>query len=87
MNKLIRCLVTVVGALALSSSFAQTWPSKPIRFINPYAPGGFGDTVARPMFDQLAQALGQPIIVERQAPTARSHQTLWRRPLQMATPC
>ncbi len=67
MNKLIRCLVTVVGALALSSSFAQTWPSKPIRFINPYAPGGFGDTVARPMFDQLAQALGQPIIVESQA--------------------
>ncbi|MCX7222941.1 MAG: tripartite tricarboxylate transporter substrate binding protein [Burkholderiales bacterium] len=67
MNNLIRGLVAVISTLVLSSAFAQTWPSKPIRFINPYAPGGFGDTVARPMFDQLAQALGQPIIVESQA--------------------
>ena len=67
MNNLIRGLVTVISTLVLSSAFAQTWPSKPIRLINPYAPGGFGDTVARPMFDQLAQALGQPIIVESQA--------------------
>lgn len=67
MKKIISFLVATIGALVLSSSFAQTWPSKPIRMINPYAPGGFGDTIARPMFDQLGQALGQPIIVESQA--------------------
>ncbi len=43
---------------------AQTWPDKPIRLINPFAPGGFGDTVARPLLDRLAQSLGQSIIVE-----------------------
>jgi len=67
MNKIIRSLVAVIGTLLFSVSFAQSWPSKPIRLINPYAPGGFGDTIARPMFDQLSQALGQPIIVESQA--------------------
>lgn len=67
MNKIIRYFAAAIGALLLSTSFAQTWPSKPIRMINPYAPGGFGDTIARPMFDQLGQALGQPIIVESQA--------------------
>ncbi len=67
MNKTIRYFAAAIGALLLSTSFAQTWPSKPIRMINPYAPGGFGDTIAKPMFDQLGQALGQPIIVESQA--------------------
>jgi len=67
MNKKIRYFAAAIGALILSTSFAQTWPSKPIRMINPYAPGGFGDTIARPMFDQLGQALGHPIIVESQA--------------------
>lgn len=67
MKKILMCTVAALGALLAATSMAQTWPSKPIRLINPYAPGGFGDTVARPMFDQLAQSLGQPIIVESQA--------------------
>lgn len=67
MKKILMCTVAALGALLAATATAQTWPSKPIRLINPYAPGGFGDTVARPMFDQLAQSLGQPIIVESQA--------------------
>lgn len=67
MKKILMCTVAALGALLTATTMAQTWPSKPIRLINPYAPGGFGDTVARPMFDQLAQSLGQPIIVESQA--------------------
>lgn len=67
MKKILMCTVAALGALLAATTMAQTWPSKPIRLINPYAPGGFGDTVARPMFDQLAQSLGQPIIVESQA--------------------
>jgi tripartite-type tricarboxylate transporter receptor subunit TctC len=57
------CLTPIVGA----QSQDQAWPSKPIRLINPFAPGGFGDGVARPLWDQLGQALGQPILVESQA--------------------
>ena len=53
--------------LFASAASAQNWPDKAIRFVNPFAPGGFGDGVARPMFEQLGQALGQPIIVESQA--------------------
>ena len=53
--------------LFASVSSAQSWPDKAIRFVNPFAPGGFGDGVARPMFEQLGQTLGQPIIVESQA--------------------
>jgi len=67
MNKTIRYATAVIGALWLSTTFAQNWPTKPIRMINPYAAGGFGDTIARPMFDQLGQSLGQPIIVESHA--------------------
>lgn len=67
MKKILMCTIAALGALLAATAMAQTWPSKPIRLINPYAPGGFGDTVARPMFDQLAQSLGQPIIVESQA--------------------
>jgi tripartite-type tricarboxylate transporter receptor subunit TctC len=57
------CLAPSVGA----QNKEQTWPVKPIRLVNPFAPGGFGDGVARPLWDQLGQALGQPILVESQA--------------------
>ncbi len=57
------CLAPNVGA----QNKEQTWPVKPIRLVNPFAPGGFGDGVARPLWDQLGQALGQPILVESQA--------------------
>ena len=57
------CLAPIVGA----QNKEQTWPVKPIRLVNPFAPGGFGDGVARPLGDQLGQALGQPILVESQA--------------------
>lgn len=67
MKKMIRYVAIAFGALLVSTSHAQNWPTKPIRMINPYAPGGFGDNIARPMFDQLGQSLGQPIIVESHA--------------------
>ncbi len=57
-------ILSVVAAFVPDFAYAQTWPEKPIRLINPFAPGGFGDTVARPLLDRLAQNLGQSIIVE-----------------------
>jgi tripartite-type tricarboxylate transporter receptor subunit TctC len=43
---------------------AQTWPTKPLRAIVPFAAGSFTDIVARVAFDQLSLQLGQGIVVE-----------------------
>ena len=70
MKKTLKIVQTFLFAASLAMTSliacaqAQTWPEKPIRLINPFAPGGFGDTVARPFLDRLSQSLGQSIIVE-----------------------
>ena len=54
-------------SLALASSLgvaAETWPARPVRIIVPFPPGSSPDLVARMLTDKLAQALGQPVIVE-----------------------
>lgn len=57
-----------LGAMALLSAAtgaqAQSWPSRPIRFIVPFPPGGGTDVNARIMAPRLAAALGQQVVVE-----------------------
>ncbi len=57
------------GALApFSSSWAQSdWPSKPIRLLLPFPPGGPSDLVARAVAEKLQASLKQPIVVENKA--------------------
>src|SRR5215212_5562391 len=44
--------------------FAQQWPSKPLRYIVPFPPGAFNDTLARTLAAELPKTLGQPVVVE-----------------------
>jgi len=46
---------------------AQNFPTKPIRLIVPFAPGGSTDIIARAVGDALGRQLGQPVIVENKA--------------------
>src|SRR5262245_48771866 len=56
----------VIACLALSPCAAQgqTYPSKPIRAIVPFAAGSFTDVLPRVVFEQAAANIKQPIIVE-----------------------
>jgi tripartite-type tricarboxylate transporter receptor subunit TctC len=62
-----RSLPLWLGALAMAVATtvaAQEWPTKSVRFIVPYPPGGGTDIIARIVQDRLSKALGQPIIIE-----------------------
>jgi tripartite-type tricarboxylate transporter receptor subunit TctC len=52
------------AGLAVTPAGAQTFPSKTIHLVVPYAAGGTGDIVARVVSDKLAAALGQTVVVE-----------------------
>ncbi len=57
-----------LGALPLSA-LAQTaaWPTKPVRLVVPYTPGGSSDIIARAIGPLLSEALKQPVIIENKA--------------------
>jgi tripartite-type tricarboxylate transporter receptor subunit TctC len=66
-----RAVIAAVAAIALAcaaaGAFAQAYPTKPIRMIVPFAPGGNVDINARAVAPALGQLLGQQIIVENRA--------------------
>jgi tripartite-type tricarboxylate transporter receptor subunit TctC len=60
---MFRALLAIALLAALPAQ-AQEWPTKPVRFIVPFPPGGGTDTVARPLAAKLAQILGQQVVID-----------------------
>jgi tripartite-type tricarboxylate transporter receptor subunit TctC len=57
-------LSTLVLALAPGFAFAQAYPSKPIRLVNPFSAGGGLDQLARNLAQKMSESMGQPVVVE-----------------------
>jgi tripartite-type tricarboxylate transporter receptor subunit TctC len=60
----IRLSALLLVCLSVGAAWAQPYPSKPIRLIVPFVPGGNVDITARTVAPALGDALGQPIVVE-----------------------
>jgi len=62
--KTLFVLLTTAFALGFGTSHAESYPSKPIRLIVPYAAGGAADITARVIGQKMAERLGVPVIVD-----------------------
>ncbi|WP_353212850.1 tripartite tricarboxylate transporter substrate-binding protein [Rhodovarius sp.] len=58
---------TLPALLLAAPALAQDWPSRPIRLIVPFTPGGPVDVVARLLAERLRDLLGQPVLIENRA--------------------
>ncbi|MDO9166619.1 MAG: tripartite tricarboxylate transporter substrate binding protein [Rhodoferax sp.] len=63
----LACVASSLSALAVSATAADAYPSKPIRLIVPFAPGGPTDMMGRTAGKILSDQLGQPVVVENKA--------------------
>ncbi len=62
---LVKTSALTLGTLTAQAGFAQaTWPSKPLRLVVPFAPGGSSEIVARAVAGEMAKTIGQNVFVE-----------------------
>src|SRR6476469_3983347 len=60
----MRTLLAALAGALVGTANAQTYPTKPLRVIVPYAAGGTSDILARQIGPKLSETWGQPVVVE-----------------------
>jgi len=60
----LMCLLPLVFLGAVEAAMAQSWPTKPVRFLVGFAPGGSTDIVARLIAQEMGKNIGQQVVVE-----------------------
>ncbi|MGN5477092.1 Bug family tripartite tricarboxylate transporter substrate binding protein [Cupriavidus basilensis] len=65
--RVLRAAALVLSVAPCVGQAADAYPSKPIRMVVPYPPGGLTDTLARTVADGLSRRLGQPVVIENRA--------------------
>ena len=65
--RVFRFVLSIALAAYAAGVGAQAYPSKPIRFIAPFPPGGSSDVLCRLLGQKLADLVGQPVVVENRA--------------------
>ena len=64
MRRTLLALMTAVGFAAISPVAAQGYPAKPVRVINPFAPGGGLDLAIRPVLQKMSESVKQQFVIE-----------------------
>jgi tripartite-type tricarboxylate transporter receptor subunit TctC len=65
MKKLLSTVCTAaLLTLSCGGALSQNYPTKPVKIIVPFGPGGFTDVVARILGVKLSESLGQPVVIE-----------------------
>src|SRR5712692_10446709 len=67
MSDISRVASLLIASLAIGASLAQEYPSRPVRMVVPFSPGGSTDTLARIVGQKLTERTGQPVIIENRA--------------------
>ncbi|MCX7371970.1 MAG: tripartite tricarboxylate transporter substrate binding protein [Alphaproteobacteria bacterium] len=62
-----RRALLAASALAAPALAQPAWPSRPVRVIIPFTPGGASDLMMRPVAERLERALGQPFVIDNRA--------------------
>ncbi|HYF20153.1 MAG TPA: tripartite tricarboxylate transporter substrate binding protein [Ramlibacter sp.] len=62
-----RAVLAALSLLPFATRAQAAWPSRPVRMVVAYPPGGVSDAVARALGDKLSPALGQPVVIENRA--------------------
>ncbi len=57
-------LTAILLIAASAAAHAQDYPSKPVRIVVPYPPGGIADTLTRAVGDELSKRIGQPVLID-----------------------
>jgi tripartite-type tricarboxylate transporter receptor subunit TctC len=64
MKRLIQILIALCLGIATATAFAQAYPSRPVKMIIPFPPGGTLDTLGRSLAQKLGEQMGQQFVVE-----------------------